>query len=168
MDRQWAEWTGALRARVRVHLPGTLTGTWFEHRSEPARNCRRSGFCLMGLCLGFDDPEIPAAVHEAQQVEHAVVVALLATWDRRVPQLFDEGFRNCAIGGSKARNGCGCQQARGVARRERFAIKGVTIDEVIDTLPKKELLDAVAELCFALVLVPPGVIDRPVAGGPPG
>ena len=107
------------------------------------------------MCLRLNNSEVPAAMHQAHQVQHAVVVTLFAARHRSVPELFDERLGNCTIGRGQAAYGRGCQHSCGVARRERLAVEGVTVDEAFNALVKKELLDAIAERGFALVLMPP-------------
>src|SRR5215469_13040512 len=114
------------------------------------------------------DAEVSAAVHQAHEVEHAVVVALLTVGDGGVPEGFDESFFGGAGSGGEAAYGSGGEHAGGVALGEGFAFEGVAIDEGVDALSGEKLLDAVAEERFARVLVPPGVVDGPVADGTPG
>src|SRR5689334_4004454 len=105
------------------------------------------------MWLRFDNSEIPAAMHHAHQVEHAVVIALLPAWHGRVPELFDKSLCKLAIVRGQAGHRRRRQQANGVARRERLAVEGITIGEAVDALPEKKLLDTVAKRRFTPVFV---------------
>src|SRR5580692_2806832 len=61
--------------------------------------------------LWSPDAELAAQVHEAHQVEHAVVVAVLARWDRRVPERFSEFFGAGFIGCGQTCDGVGSGEA---------------------------------------------------------
>src|SRR5207249_7028421 len=120
------------------------------------------------LLAGTPDAEVSAAMHLTHEVEHAVVVALLAVGNGGVPEGFDEGFFGRAGGCGEAAYGGGREHAVGVALREGFAFESVAVYEGVDALRGEEFLDAIAEDGFAWIFVPPGVVDRPVADGAPG
>src|SRR5439155_21622557 len=96
------------------------------------------------LLAGTPDAEVSAAMHQAHEVEHAVVVALHTVGDLGIPEGFDEGFFRRAGSGGEAAYGGGRGHAGGVAVRVGLAFERVAVYEGIDALGREKFLDAVA------------------------
>ena len=80
------------------------------------------------------DFEVSTQVHEAHEIEHAVVVTLFAVGDGGIPKRVYQGLRGLARSGGKAAH-CGCgQHTRGVALGKGLAVEGVAIHELVDSL----------------------------------
>src|ERR1700677_4400649 len=89
IQQQRSTGTGSTRSGLEKMRTGLTLVPSTRWRSPSENRCSLRPAHLFLTHASFDDAEAAAAMHHAHQVKHAVVIALLAGWDWRVPKLFD-------------------------------------------------------------------------------